>query len=389
MSSSSLVFSSLFQVSTPVSNLGLPWPQLTFGLCHDSRPCGRDEVRIKVAYCGICGSDIHEYQSGPIFIPPAGAQNPHTGLRQPVIMGHEFSGTVIETGSHVTNVTIGQNVVVDPVVHDRHYGHPPCDACQNGLYNICRRSAVCGLAHTGGGLASETVVRASLCIPLPSSISLKVAALVQPLTIAWHAIRLSGFKHGDKALVCGAGPIGLAILTLLQVWGASTVIVSEVSEARIRLAEKFGADVVINPSEAVVHSGVSPTKNPVAAQVEKETSGAMVDVAFMAASHQSVLDAAVASTRIGGVILNAAIHSQPVQIHLNDLTFQEKRLLTSMRATDEDWVGVLDALEHDKIPGVEDMITSIVPLSEAIQRAFLELINNTSAHVKILIQPDT
>ncbi|KIW48687.1 uncharacterized protein PV06_01254 [Exophiala oligosperma] len=350
--------------------------------------CGRREVRIRVAYCGICGSDVHEYEHGPIFIPPAGARNPHTGLELPVTMGHEFSGTITEIGSGVTNLFIGQNVVVDPVVHDRHYGLPACEACRNGVYNVCQRSAVCGLAHPGGGLAQETVVRASLCIPLPNSLSLKTGALVQPLTIAWHAIRISGFKTGNRALVCGAGPVGLAILVLLRTWGARTIIVSEVAEARIRQAEMFGADLVVNPSNAPEILETTNVAELVRAAVEEVTSGTMVDVAFMAASHQSVLDAAVASTRIGGTILNAAVHATPLQIQLNDLTFSEKRLLSSMRATDEDWKGVLEALDQGLVPDVDAMITSIVPLSKAIDGAFLELINNTSAHVKILVEPD-
>lgn len=337
-------------------------------------------MRIKVAYCGICGSDIHEYENGPIFSPPPGTKNPFTGLELPMVMGHEFSGTVIELGSEVSNLTIGQNVVVDPVVHDRHYGLDPCYACHNGIYNCCERSAVCGLAHQGGGLATQTVVRVSLCIALPDTISLKVGALVQPLTIAWHAIRISNFKKGDKALICGGGPIGLAITILLRVWGASTVIVSEVSAARVRQCKAFGADCVINPNEGL--------GSYVEDAVKVQTKGDMADVSFMAASHQSVLDTAVACTRIGGTVLNVAIHSQPFQIRLNDFTFFEKRLINSMRATDEDWRGVLDALDSGKIPAIEDMVTATVPLSNAIEGAFLELIKNTASHVKILIQPD-
>ncbi|KAH8817500.1 alcohol dehydrogenase [Xylogone sp. PMI_703] len=354
----------------------------------NSMPCGPNEVRVKVAYCGICGSDIHEYEAGPIFSPPVGTRNPYSGLELPMTMGHEYSGTVLEIGSDVTNVAVGQNVVVDPVLHDRHYGLPPCDACLSGTYNTCQRSSVCGLAASGGGLSSETLVRASLCIPLPSSISLKVGALAQPLTIAWHAIRMSGFKKGDKALVCGAGPIGLAILVLLRVWGASIVAITEVTESRVRKAKHFGADVVINPNEKIRNADGTERENSVKAVVDEITTGKMVDVAFVAASHQSALDAAIAATRIGGTILNAAIHSKPVQVNLNDLTIPEKRLLTSMRCTDEDWIGVLDVLEHGRIPAIEDMITSIVPLSNAVNGAFLELINNTANHVKILIQPD-
>lgn len=346
------------------------------------RACGHNEVRIKVAWCGICGSDIHEYEFGPIFTPVAGGRNPHTGLELPVVMGHEYSGTVTEIGSSVTDIKVGQDVAVNPHVHDRIYGIEPCGACRKGKYNVCRRSAVCGLSSPGGGLSSEAVVRARSCIPLPPTVSLKEAAIAQPLTISWHAIRMSGFQKGQKALICGAGPIGLGILVLLRVWGASTVVVSEVTEARIRQAKKFGADLVVNPLEK--KDGV----NPVVAAVEGITSGEMVDVAFMAASHQTIYDAAVASTRIGGTILNCAIHEKPIQVNFTELTVHEKRILTGMRCTDEDWEGVFQAIGEGKIPDVEDMVTVDVPLSNAIEGAFLELINHTSDHVKILIHPD-
>ncbi|KAJ9603152.1 hypothetical protein H2200_012447 [Cladophialophora chaetospira] len=374
--------------SSPVTALQLQGAKQLRLSSEPSRTCGPKEVRVKIAYCGICGSDIHEYQAAPIFSPPVGGQNPHSGLALPVTLGHEFSGLVTEVGSAVVNIAVGQKVVVDPVLHDRHYGLAPCDACQIGLYNVCRRATVCGLSAPGGGLASETIVMAASCIPLPSSLSLKVGALVQPLTIAWHAVRISGFKAGQKALVCGAGPIGLAMLMALKAWGASTVIVSEITGSRSNQATRFGADVVVNPLKNQGKDEGGKKIDSVKSAVERATNGDMVDVAFVAASHQSVLDTAIAATRIGGTVLNAAINEKPLQVDLNDLTMSEKKLLTSARCTDEDWVDVIAALENKKIPAVEDMITAVVPLSNAIDGAFKELIDNTPAHIKILIQPD-
>lgn len=336
-------------------------------------------MRVNIAYCGICGSDIHEYESGPIFTPAAGLKNPVTGLELPVTMGHEFVGTVSEIGSAVTNVKVGQNVVVDPILHDRHYNQELCHACKSGVPNACKRCTVYGLSHSGGGLASESVVYASTCIPMPDTMSLKVGALVEPLTVSYHAIRISGIKPGQTALVLGAGPIGLGVLILLRVFGVEKVIVSEPAEARARHAERFGATKVVNPSMG---------NDVLKAAVEELTDGAGVDVAFMTASHQTILDSALGSTRAGGTVFNCAIHRGPFQLNINDLTFHEKKLLTGMRCTDEDWIGVINAIGAGKIPHVEEMITSVVPLSQSIEGAFLELINNTENHVKILIAPD-
>jgi (R,R)-butanediol dehydrogenase/meso-butanediol dehydrogenase/diacetyl reductase len=353
------------------------------------RPCGPDEVRLKVAYCGICGTDIHEYLGGPIFCPPLGGQNPHTGLKLPITLGHEFSGTVVEIGSNVKNVRAGQNVAVDPTFDDRHYGLDPCIACQHERYNVCKRWTAYGLSAPGGGIAEEIVVKAMNCMPLPASVSLKVGALVEPLAVAWHAIRLSAFQPGQTALVLGAGPIGLAILMLLRVWGASTIVVTEVTHSRAEQAKKFGADLVINPLDAMARTGKSGTaaSDPVKTAVLQMTADQGVDVSFDATGIQSTLDSAITSTKIGGTIFNVAIHEKPLQLHLNDLVFAEKRLLGGMCYTDEDFAGVLDALEKGKIPHVEQMVTSVVPLSNAINGGILELINNKAAHVKILIQP--
>jgi (R,R)-butanediol dehydrogenase/meso-butanediol dehydrogenase/diacetyl reductase len=354
----------------------------------NNRPCAPDEVRLKIAYCGICGTDVHEYLGGPIFPPKPGEHNPWTGATLPLTMGHEMSGTVIEVGSEVTAaLTVGQKVTVNPTLDDRHYGvDPPCHACQGGQYNICQRWAAYGLSASSGGFAGEIVVHALNCVPLPASVSLKVGALAEPLAVAWHAIRLSGFERGQTALVLGAGPIGLGILMLLRVWGASIVIVSEVAHSRILQAKKFGADVVVDPTTTTTGPD---EKNPVLSAIHNLTEGKGVDVAFDATGLQSTLDTAIAAVRsAGGTIFNVAIHEKPLQINLNDIACSEKRLLGGMCYTHEDFVGVLQALDAGEIPAVEEMITSIVPLSNAVEGGFLELIHNKAEHVKILIQPD-
>lgn len=356
-----------------------------------SRECKSDEVRLRVAYCGICGSDIHEYLGGPIFPPKAGERHPYTGVQLPVTLGHEFSGTVIETGKDVRDFHLGQKVAVIPSLDDRHYGEPPCFACQSGKRNLCERWATYGLNAAGGGLAEEIVIKAVSCVALPSGVSLKAAALVEPLAVAWHSIRLTGFKKGQSAIIFGAGPIGLAILMILKALGASLVVISEVTELRTQQARKFGADHVVNPLALIAQTGGTPAKepsaDPVTQLVRDLTSGHGADVAFEATGLQSTLDAAFAATRIGGTIFNVAIHEKPLQIHLNDLLLTEKRLLGGICYTAEDYDAVIDMLKEGKIPA-EEMITSVVPLSKAIEGGFLELINNKAAHVKILIRPD-
>ncbi|KAH8425402.1 2,3-butanediol dehydrogenase [Aspergillus melleus] len=343
-----------------------------------SRACRPNEVRVKIAYCGICGSDIHEYLGGPIFPPKAGETNPWTGESLPVTLGHEFSGVIVELGSAVNGLQVGSRVSVNPALDDRHYEVEPCTICQLGKHNICKRYASYGMSADGGGFASEIVVHAISCIPLPESVSLQVGALLEPLAVAWHSIRLSEFQPRQTAVVLGAGPIGLAIVMLLRVWGAGHIVVSETTPSRKRMAMHFGADTVVNPADATEQDRVL--------LAVREVNADGVDVAFDATGLQATLDTAIAAIRPGGTVFNVAIHERPLQLNLNKLVCFEKRLIGGICYTRDDFAGVLQALVSGKVPA-QDMITSIVPLSEVVQRGFLELINHKAAHVKILVEP--
>ncbi|KAL3479570.1 chaperonin 10-like protein [Aspergillus californicus] len=350
-----------------------------------SRPCHPDEVRVQIAYCGICGSDIHEYLGGPIFSPPAGEKNPFTGEGLPITLGHEMSGTIVEIGSSVSDpkLTIGTRVAVNPAWNDRHHGVDPCTACSLGMPNICKRYASYGLSAAGGGLANEIVVKHFACIPLPDSVSLKVGALMEPLAVAWHCIRISGFQKGQTAVILGAGPIGLAILMLLRFWEVKTVVISEVTASRKRMAKDFGADVVIDPTEATTSPGIDPVVAATKAAVQAD--GA--DVAFDCTGLQTTLDTALAAVRPGGTIFNVAIHEKPLLLNLNDVTLTEKRLTGGICYTEVDFEGLIQALDSGKVHA-EKLITSIVDLEDVVEKGLYELIRNKAAHVKILIKPN-
>ncbi|KAF2120990.1 alcohol dehydrogenase [Lophiotrema nucula] len=347
----------------------------------EPRECGPFEVRVKVAYCGICGSDLHEYLGGPILAPGVGQKNPHTGAELPVVLGHEMSGTIVEVGSCVTTVAPGQQCAINPSVDDRHHGTDACESCRGGRPNLCKRWACYGLSAPGGGLSDEIVVHMASIVPVPSSVSLKAAALAEPLAVAAHMIRVSGFQRGSTTLVLGAGPIGLALLLLLKAQGAKAVWVSEIVEARSSKARQFGADAIIDPSKASRVEG----EDPVVAFVMEMTENG-VDIAFDTTGIQVTLDTAIAATKPGGTIFNVAISEKPVVIHPNMFTLAEKKYMGGLCYTGEDFAMVVEALASGALPA-EDLITSVVPLSKAVEGAFEELINNKDSHVKILVQP--
>jgi (R,R)-butanediol dehydrogenase / meso-butanediol dehydrogenase / diacetyl reductase len=232
------------------------------------------------------------------------------------------------------------------------------------------------------------VVKAIDCLVLPEGVSLKLGALAEPLAVAWHSIRTSSFQAGQTALVLGAGPIGLAILLLLRVWGASKIAVTEVTTQCTTQARKFGADVVVNPLKPASTNGatIDDSQDPVLSALEGFT-GDGVDVAFDATGLQSTLTTGLAAIRLSGTFYNVAIHEKPLSLNLNGIACLEKKLLGGICYPHEDFEQVLAAMAAGEIP-CEQMITAVVPLSNAVEGAFMELMNNKAEHVKILIQPD-
>ena len=315
-----------------------------------------------------------------------GKKNEHTGIALPVVMGHEMSGTIVEVGPNVKDLSIGQDVCVNPSLDDRHYGAETCFSCDDGKTNLCKRWATYGLNASGGGFSDEIVVKDINCLPLPAGVSLKVGALAEPLAVAWHSIRTSGFKGGQTALVLGAGPIGLAILLLLRSWRAEKIFITEVTEQRIAHAQKSGADVVINPLQPTSDEvGKGAETNSVLSTI-RESHPEGVDVAFDCTGLQTTLDTGIAAIKPGGTFFNVAIHEKPLLLNLNDIACQEKKLLGGICYTKEDFEQVLGAMADGKIP-FEQMITSVVSLDNIIEEGFQALIEDRSKHVKILIQP--
>lgn len=332
-----------------------------------------------MAYCGICGSDIHEYLGGPIFAPKPQQKHPQTGAFLPVVMGHEMSGTITELGAEVQGLSVGQKVAVNPSLADSQYGTSPCVSCLAGRPNTCSRATFYGFSAPGGGFASEVTVHHANIVPVPENVPLKLAALTEPLAVAWHMVRTSGFVAGQNILVLGAGPIGLALLMILKAKGAGKVIVSEVSSLRMQYAQQLGADRVVNPLDRS-----ADVPDPVL-DVVRETTGEGVDIAYEASGLQVTLDTAIAAVMPGGVVFNVAVHEQRLHVNINDFVLTENKMTGGISYTSEDFQGVLELLSSQAIPA-EKMISSVVPLANVIEGGFQELIDNKTKHVKILIQ---
>ncbi|KAJ5160582.1 uncharacterized protein N7482_007586 [Penicillium canariense] len=321
---------------------------------------------MKPSYVGICGSDLHEYISGPVLIPKE--KHPITGEKSPVTMGHEFSGIIEEVGEDVEGFSVGQRAVVRPTIYDG-----SCSACQQGCEHCCKNIGFIGLSGYGGGMANHIVAPAEHFYHLPESISLKVAALIEPLAVAWHAVTISPFKCGDNVLILGGGPIGIGMIQVLKLQGAKTIFVVELMDNRKELAKVYGATNVLDPREEDIPKAV-----------HKLTDNQGVDVIFDTAGVEGALNGVIPACRVHGTIVNIAVWEEAPAVKVNDLTYKEVNYLGAALYDETSFKDVIKALEHGQLKP-QKMITAEIKLSDAVDKGFQQLLDHRDQHCKILI----
>lgn len=325
-------------------------------------------VRIAPKYCGICGTDLHEFLGGANLIPSPGHPHPLTGETFPLTIGHEFSGVVEEVGEGVTHVKKGDKVCIQPTIWDG-----DCRSCKRGLVNCCDGNGFLGVSGWGGGMSEHTNAPAEAVKPLPDNISLEVGALVEPLSVGWHAVSVSPYREGDTALILGGGPIGLSVIQALVSRGCKNIIVSEVAKRRREFATSFGAHHVIDPTVA-----------DIVAEVEKLTDGLGADVGFDCAGAQVAIDSAFRAIKARGMLVNVAVWEKRASLNMNDLVFRERAYMGVATYTHGDFEAVIDAISTGKMKP-EGMITKKIPMDKVADQGFRTLIEDKDNHVKILV----
>lgn len=325
-------------------------------------------VKVAVDWCGICGTDLHEYLEGPIFVPPADRPHPITGESLPLTMGHEFAGRVVAVGEGTQTLKEGDPVAIEPVINCGQ-----CPECSRGDYHLCRKLGFVGLSGWGGGFSEFVVVPERLAYPL-GTLDTEQGALVEPIAVGLHAVRKAHFGPGQSAVVFGAGPIGLATIHCLRASGARLVAVAEVAAARKEMAAQAGASVVIDPSQ-----------EDVVARVQDLTDGAGADAAFEAAGLPVTIRTAIQATRRGGTVVNIAIWGQPVELNLNDLVLAEVDLVGTI-GYNRDHPATITLMQDGRIDA-RGLITKRIGLEEIVEGGFNELIEHKDRHAKILVHP--
>jgi 2-desacetyl-2-hydroxyethyl bacteriochlorophyllide A dehydrogenase len=256
--------------------------------------CAEDEVVVQVFACGICGTDR------AIFRGEAPAS-------LPLVLGHEFSGTVVEVGSAVSTLSVGQRVAVDPNVVDG-----ACFFCRRGEPNLCSGLSPLGITRNGG-FAELSAVPASNAYVLPHGVSLEAGSLVEPLACCVRGIDRAGIRVGDLVVVLGAGPIGCLLIQLAGLQGATTILAVEPDEARRRHALQAGAGMVCEPAETgqVLRS-------------MRSTDGA--DVVIEATGQTAAAQAALDLVRRGGTLLLFGVYPEQSRLSVSPFRVNENEL---------------------------------------------------------------
>jgi (R,R)-butanediol dehydrogenase / meso-butanediol dehydrogenase / diacetyl reductase len=267
---------------------------------------GPGEVKLRVRFNGICGSDLLEYFDGPVTT--RSTPHPLTGVQNPVIMGHELCGEVLGLGAGVDDLEIGTLVAVEPV---ETCGH--CLYCGLGQYNHCPELAIQGY-NRAGGLAEYTVVKRRMAHPLPPGVTALQGALIEPLAIAWHTANRCAVESGQVVAIHGAGPIGAGAFLTLRRRGVEAI-VSDPSPTRRAALARLGARTVLDP-----------TACDVVAAIRDLTGGRGAHASIDAAGGARAFAAMLHGTRIDGTAVVVAIHHEPVVIPPFDLLMPEVRL---------------------------------------------------------------
>ena len=329
---------------------------------------GDGEARLRITNTSICATDIEEWQYGPLWTQHDGP-NPISGQEMPLVLGHEISGHVESLGNGTAGLEVGDRVVVNNV---RTCG--TCFWCRRGSQATCANMCVAGLS-ADGGLAEYFKWPANHLIRLPDNISDRQAPLIEPATVAVHAVRRSGVKVGDNVAVIGCGTVGLLTMQGFRAAGARVIAV-DVREQSIALAKELGADDTINSADSRAMEQLLDLTDGIGADVAAETAGA-----------EMTPQLAIDYTRKAGTTVLVGIYSATPVFNFNDIVGTEKTVIGSVATSPGDMEATVRLISEGKM-SVKELISAVVPLERVIQDGFERMIRPEKDVFRILVTPN-
>ena len=326
----------------------------------DAPAAGPEEVLVRVAACGICGSDVHGYDGS------SGRRIP------PVVMGHEAAGVVEAVGEGVSRFAVGDRVTFDSTVFCG-----ACTFCLRGEVNLCEQRQVmgvsCGEYRRAGAFAEYVAVPDRIVYRLPDALEFAEAAMLEAVSVALHAVRVAEMRGGETALVIGAGMIGLLTLQAARAAGCSQVLIADIDATRLRLAADVGAETVIDASGAALVS-----------EILRLTAGRGIDVVLEAVGRDETVSAAVDCVRKGGTVVLVGNITPTVTLPLQKVVSRQIRLQGSCASAGE-YPEAMRLIAEGKIK-VGPLITAVAPLSDGPE--WFERLHGREPNVmKIVLDP--
>lgn len=321
---------------------------------------GPDDVLVEVKACGICGSDVHGYDGS------SGRRIP------PIIMGHEAAGIVDAVGSNVTAFKPGDRVTFDSMI-----SCGDCHFCRQGMINMCDHRRVlgvsCGDYRRHGAFAELVTVPQRIVYNIPDNLSFEHAAMIEPVSVAVHAVNRTPLELGDKALVIGAGMIGLLCIQALRAAGCGTIFVADVDDTRLERALKLGADEAFNAKDKKVRE-----------RILERTAGHGVDVALEAVGATETIVTAIESLRKGGALTLVGNIAPKIDLPLQEVVTREIKINGTCGCNGE-YPQCIDLMARGAIE-VESLISKVAPLEEG-PSWFTRLHNAEPGLMKVILTP--
>ncbi len=317
------------------------------------------EVLIKLEYVGICGSDVHYYEHGRIggFV-----------VNGDFILGHECAGVVVETGSGVTTLKVGDKVALEPGITCGQ-----CEFCKSGKYNLCPDVEFLATPPYHGSLMNYIAYPENMAFKLPDNVSTLEGALVEPLAVGMHAAAQGNVKVGDTVVILGAGCIGIVTLLACKAYGATNIIITDVIDKRLEYAKKLGATAVINPKCENLREKLAELTNGQGADVVIETAGTEV----------TIKESAYLVKRAGAIVLVGLAPKDIVEFDFMQIMGKEAEIKSVFRYRNI-YPAAIGAIADGKID-VKGIVTHEFDFSDT-KKAFDDVIQNKNDVVKAVIK---